>query len=111
MITFQLKSKIHQGIVTGSNVDYEGSIEISEDLLEMVGISSGEKVLVVSMTTGERLETYAQTGERGKGIILVNGAAARKIGAGERVTIMAFGASEKKIKSKKIVLKKDNKPA
>ena len=108
MLLFQLKSKIHRGKVTASNVDYEGSIEISADLLEEVGIIHGEKVLIVSITTGERLETYAQPGKSGSGVILVNGGAARKIGVGERVTIMAFAGSEKKITARKIILNEKN---
>jgi aspartate 1-decarboxylase len=85
-----LRSKIHNAIVTEANLAYVGSITIDQDLTDAVGLWPGEKVLVVSNTSGARLETYVIAGERGSGDICVNGAAAHLIGAGEEVIIMGF---------------------
>lgn len=103
-----LKSKIHRAMVTDAEVEYEGSIEIPRDLIEAAGLWEGEKVLVASITTGNRLETYVQPGEPGSGRIIVNGGAAHRIGKGERVTIMAFGLSESPVLARKIVLNEKN---
>ena len=83
-----LRSKIHRAKVTEANPDYIGSITIDEDLLDAVGLWAGEKVLVASVDTGVRLETYTLRGERGSGIICVNGAAARLINEGELIIII-----------------------
>jgi aspartate 1-decarboxylase len=85
-----LRSKIHKATVTGANVNYIGSITIDIDLIEKAGFWPGEKVLVVSNTTGQRLETYVMTGGRGSGAITMNGAAALTIKAGEEIIIMGF---------------------
>jgi len=85
-----LKSKLHRACITTGDVDYEGSIEIPQDLMEIVGLLPGEKVLVASITTGARLETYAQQGPAGTGDIIINGGAAHLIKVGERVVIMSF---------------------
>lgn len=85
-----LRSKIHNATVTEANLDYVGSITIDEDLVEAAGLWLGEKVLVVSNTTGARLETYVIPGERGSGTICMNGAAAHRIKAGEQVIVMGF---------------------
>lgn len=103
-----LKSKIHRARVTRADVDYEGSIEIPRDLMEAAGLWEGEKVLVASITTGNRLETYVQPGEAGSGEIIINGGAAHRIRAGERVTIMAFGLTEVPVVARKIVLDEHN---
>ena len=89
-----LKSKLHRAMITDADVDYEGSIEIPRDLMDSADLWPGEKVLVASITTGARLETYVLEGAPGTGKILINGGAAHLIRAGERVTIMAFGYSE-----------------
>lgn len=89
-----LKSKLHRAMVTDADVDYEGSIEIPSDLMDAADLWPGEKVLVASITTGARLETYVLEGPPGTGKILINGGAAHLIKAGERVTIMAFGYTE-----------------
>lgn len=86
----QLKSKIHRAVITRADVNYEGSIEIPEDLMQAANLWPREKVLVASITSGARLETYVQTGPTGSGTIVMNGGAAHRIGQGERVTIMAF---------------------
>lgn len=103
-----IRSKIHLATVTEANVDYVGSITIDEDLIDAVGLWPGEKVLVVSATTGARLETYVLVGERGSGVIGINGAAAHLINAGEKVIIMGFELCEKPITPKKVLVDKDN---
>ena len=85
-----MRSKIHNATVTEANLAYVGSITIDSELLEAVGLWPGERVLVVSNTTGARLETYTIAGARGSGDICVNGAAAHLIGEGEEVIIMGF---------------------
>ena len=87
-----LKSKIHRVHVTQANVDYVGSITIDSELLEAANIIRGEKVQVVNVTNGERLETYAIPGEAGSGVICLNGAAARKFQPGDVVIIMAYAS-------------------
>jgi aspartate 1-decarboxylase len=87
---FFLSSKIHNARVTHADVHYVGSITIDEELIEKVGLLAGEKVLVVSNTTGARLNTYVIPGERGSGIIGMNGGAAHRIKPGEEVIIMGF---------------------
>jgi len=89
-----LKSKLHRAMITGSDVEYEGSIEIPTDLMKAADLWAGEKVLVASITTGARLETYVLEGQAGTGHILINGGAAHLIKTGERVTIMAFAMTE-----------------
>ena len=88
-----LRSKIHKATVTEADVAYIGSISIDEALMETVGLWPGEKVLVVSLTSGARLETYVLTGERDSGIIGMNGAAAHLINEDDVIDIMAFSWS------------------
>lgn len=88
-----LRSKIHNAYVTEANLAYIGSITIDQDLLDRVGLWAGERVLVVSNTSGARLETYVISGPRGSGTIAMNGAAAHLIAAGEQVIIMGFELS------------------
>ncbi len=85
-----LKSKIHRATVTDANIHYMGSITIDINLMEHAGILPYEKVLVVSLESGERLETYAIKGKKGSGEICLNGAAARKILKDDKVIILAF---------------------
>ena len=85
-----LKSKIHRVKVTEANVDYIGSITIDEAWMESAGIMSGEKVSVVDVTNGARLETYTIPGRRGSKCICMNGAAAHLIHVGDTVIIMAY---------------------
>lgn len=103
-----LKSKLHRAMITAADVDYEGSIEIPTDLMEAVGLWEGEKVLVASITTGNRLETYVQPGRPGTGHIIINGGAAHRIKKGERVAIMAFGLSQTPVLAQKAVLDDQN---
>lgn len=95
-------------MVTGSDVDYEGSIEIPTDLMEAANLWGGEKVLVASITTGNRLETYVLPGPPGTGHIMINGGAAHLIKAGERVAIMAFALSETPVASTNLLLDEKN---
>lgn len=85
-----MRSKIHNATVTEANLAYIGSITIDADLIERVGLWPGERVLVVSNTSGARLETYVITGEAGSGTIAMNGAAAHLINAGDEIIIMGF---------------------
>jgi aspartate 1-decarboxylase len=85
-----LKSKIHRVTVTEADLEYIGSITIDEELMEAANILQNEKVQVVNNNNGERLITYAIKGERGSGIICLNGAAARKASKGDVVIIMSF---------------------
>lgn len=103
-----LKSKLYKAVVTDSIVEYEGSIEIPRDLMEAAGLWEGEKVLVASIDTSARLETYVLAGEAGTGRILINGGAAHRIKKGERLTIMAFGLSDAPVIPKKVVLDSEN---
>ena len=102
-----LRSKIHHASVTEANLDYVGSITIDQDLIDAVGLWPNEKVLIVSNTSGVRLETYVIPGEAGSGIIGVNGAAAHLIAAGEKIIIMGFESTDKPI-NPKVVLVDDN---
>ena len=103
-----LRSKIHLATVTEANVDYVGSITIDKELIDIVGLWIGEKVLVVSATTGARLETYVIEGEAGTGVIGINGAAAHLINAGEKVIIMGFEITDKPVKPKVVLCNKEN---
>lgn len=85
-----LKSKIHRVSVTEANLNYIGSITIDEDLVEAAGLYENEKVTIVNINNGERVDTYVIKGKRGSGKICLNGAAARKFEVGDLVIIMAY---------------------
>jgi len=85
-----LKSKIHRVTVTEANLNYLGSITIDEDLMDAAGLAENEKVQVVNINNGERLDTYVITGGRGTGVICLNGPAARKVAVGDVVIIMSY---------------------
>lgn len=85
-----LKSKIHRVRVTQANLNYVGSITIDEDLMDAAGMIEGEKVQVLDINNGERLETYIIKGERGSGAICLNGAAARKVAVDDLVIIVSY---------------------
>lgn len=85
-----LKSKIHRVRVTQANLNYVGSITIDEDLMDAAGMIEGEKVQVLDINNGERLETYIIKGERGSGAIYLNGAAARKVAVDDLVIIVSY---------------------
>jgi len=84
------KSKIHRATVTEANLNYVGSITIDEDLMEAANIYPGEKLQIVNVNNGERIETYAIKGPRGSGSICLNGAAARKAEVGDLVIIISY---------------------
>jgi aspartate 1-decarboxylase len=89
-----VKSKIHNVSVTQANLNYIGSITIDEDLMDAANIIENEKVQVVNINNGERLETYVIRGERGSGDICLNGAAARKVIVGDVVIIISYATLE-----------------
>ncbi len=105
---FYMHAKIHQATVTQADVNYVGSITIDKDLLDATGLQVNEKVLVVSNTSGSRLETYIIEGEAGSGIIGMNGAAAHLIKAGEEIIIIGFELAEKAPETKCILVDKNN---
>lgn len=90
----RFKSKIHRATITEANLNYVGSITIDEDLMDAAGLIDGEKVQIVNNNNGERLETYVITGERGSGLICLNGAAARRVQVGDTVIIIAYAWME-----------------
>lgn len=94
MIIEVLKSKIHRVSVTEANLNYIGSITIDEDLMDAANLLENEKVQVLNINNGERFETYVIKGERGSGNIGLNGAAARKVVAGDILIIMSYAALE-----------------
>ncbi len=85
-----LKSKIHQATVTEANLYYVGSITIDEDLMDAANLIANEKVTVVNINNGERLDTYVIKGQRGSGVICLNGPAARRCHVGDVVVIMSY---------------------
>ena len=85
-----LKGKIHRAAVVQAELNYVGSITVDEDLLEAAGILEYEKVHIVDIDNGSRFETYTIAGERGSGLICLNGAAARCVQVGDKVIIMAY---------------------
>lgn len=89
-----VKSKIHRVKVTGADLNYIGSITVDEALLEASNIIEGEKVSIVNINNGERLETYAIKGNRGSGEITLNGPAARKVQKGDIIIIISYGILE-----------------
>lgn len=99
-----LRSKIHNATVTESREDYEGSITVDEALAEKVGLQKGEKVLVVDANNGERLETYILFGKKNSGVICINGAAAKRIKKGHRISIFGFELSDRKIAARKVLV-------
>lgn len=84
------KSKIHKVTITEANLQYVGSITIDEDLMDAANLIENEKVQVVNINNGERLETYVIKGERGSGVICMNGPAARKAAVGDVVIIISY---------------------
>lgn len=114
MTLTMLKSKIHRATVVEANLDYVGSITVDPDLLDAAGILEYEKVAVVDVTNGARLETYTIEGERGSGMICLNGAAAKLIKKGDIVIIMAYAQIDeneaKTMKPKVVFVDDNNKP-
>lgn len=89
-----LKSKIHRVKITEAELHYVGSIAIDEDLMDAANLIEGEKVQVVNINNGERLETYVIKGERGSGVICMNGPAARKVQVGDIIIIISYASMD-----------------
>ncbi|MDR8391989.1 aspartate 1-decarboxylase [Aliifodinibius sp. S!AR15-10] len=108
------KSKLHQMKVTESNLHYEGSITIDQDLLDKAGILPYEKVQVLNITNGNRLETYTIPGERGARTCCLNGAAARLTQVGDRIIVISYAEmtpeEAKQHKPKVVVVDENNEP-
>ncbi len=94
MIVEVLKSKIHRGVVTEANLNYIGSITIDEDLMDGAGLLENEKVQVVNVNNGERIDTYVIKGQRGSGVICMNGPAARRAHPGDIIIILSYAFME-----------------
>lgn len=90
MTITMLKAKIHRATVTQAKLDYVGSITVDMDLLEQAGILEYEKVQIVDVNNGSRFETYTIAGERGSGVMCLNGAAARMVQTGDKIILMAY---------------------
>ncbi len=90
MTVEMLKGKIHRATVVQAELDYVGSITVDQDLLDAAGILEYEKVQIVDVNNGGRFETYTIAGERGSGMICLNGAAARCVSTGDKIIIMAY---------------------
>jgi len=106
-----LYSKLHRATVTDANLNYVGSITIDRDLLDAANMRIGQKVDIVNVNNGERFSTYIIPGERGKGDICLNGAAARKVHKGDKVIIIAYATmseAEADIYRPKIVILDDD---
>lgn len=111
MLVNMLKGKIHRAKVVQAELDYVGSITIDEELLEASGIYEYERVQVVNIDNGNRFETYTIAGERGSGLICLNGAAARKVKVNDKIIIMAYAMmddEEAKIHKPNVVFVDDN---
>ena len=110
-----LKGKIHRATVIQSELDYVGSITVDEDLLNTAGILEYEKVQIVDINNGSRFETYTICGEKGSGMICLNGAAARCVNAGDKIIIMAYGQytpeEAKKHRPTVVFVDEQNRPA
>ena len=94
MLRTMLTSKIHRATVTQADLHYVGSVTVDQDLLDAADLYEGEKVAIVDVTNGARIETYMIAGPRGSGVIGINGAAARLIHPGDLVILIAYGQME-----------------
>jgi len=114
MKRIMFKSKIHRATVTGADLNYEGSITVDSELLQLADILPYEKVDIYNVTNGERFSTYVIPGEPGKGEICLNGAAARKVQKGDTVIIVSYcELSDEEAKNHKpivVLVDQENKP-
>jgi len=112
MFRMLLKGKIHRATVNEKNINYEGSITIDEELMELADIEENELVQIVDINNGARFETYVIKGPRGSRIIGLNGAAARMVELGDKVIIMAYGlySNGEKSNPKIVVVDEKNDP-
>ena len=112
MLVKVLRGKLHRAKVTEAAVDYVGSITIDRDLMDAAGLLPGECVLVADLTDGARFETYVMEGDRGSGVICINGAAARLVDVGDLVIIMSFAyldpAEAAALKPKVVLVNENN---
>lgn len=92
MLIDLLKSKIHRATITDANLNYIGSITIDEDLMDAVNLVENERVHIYDINNGERFDTYVIKGQRGSGVIAINGAAARKVAPGDLAIIVSYGS-------------------
>ncbi len=86
-----MRSKLHRLTITQADLNYVGSVTIDEDLLDAAGLVEGEKVQIVNVNNGERIETYTIIGERGSGVVCLNGPAARRCTPGDIIIVVAYG--------------------
>ena len=91
MLINVMRAKLHRLTVTQADLNYIGSISLDPDLIEAAGLVEGEKVQIVNINNGERIETYVITGERGTGQVCLNGPAARRVHPGDVVIVIAYG--------------------
>jgi aspartate 1-decarboxylase len=89
-----MKSKIHRATITQADLNYIGSIAIDQDLIDAANLIENERVSIYNITNGERLDTYVIKGERGSGIISLNGAAARKVAVGDKIIIVSYASMD-----------------
>src|SRR5919205_795206 len=89
-----LKSKIHRAVITEANLQYIGSLTLDEDLMDAANMIEGEKITIVNVNNGERLETYIIKGKRGSGTVCLNGPAARRGAVGDVVVIISYATME-----------------
>ena len=94
MMRIMMKSKIHRATVTQADLDYVGSVTLDPALMDAADLLQGEQVAIVDITNGARIETYVIEGERGSGVIGINGAAARLVHEGDLVIIISYGMFE-----------------
>ena len=111
MMITMLKSKIHRATVVQAELNYVGSITVDEDLLDQAGILEYEKVQIVDVDNGSRFETYILPGERGSGVIAINGAAAHLCKEGDKVIIMGYELVDEPIRAKVLLVDSENKVA
>lgn len=114
MLRTMMTSKIHRATVTEANLHYVGSVTVDADLLDAANLLEGEQVAIVDVTNGARLETYTIAGERGSGVIGINGAAAHLVNPGDIVILIAYGQlDEQEVKTyapSVVFVDADNKP-
>ncbi|MEU5848259.1 MULTISPECIES: aspartate 1-decarboxylase [Saccharopolyspora] len=112
MFRTMLKSKIHRATVTQADLHYVGSVTVDADLMDAADLLEGEQVAIVDVTNGARLETYVITGERGSGVIGINGAAAHLIEPGDLVILISYGVMDemeaRSVRPKVIFVDADN---
>ncbi|CAM3058426.1 aspartate 1-decarboxylase [Prescottella defluvii] len=114
MLRTMMKSKIHRATVTHADLHYVGSVTVDQELMEAADLLEGEQVTIVDIDNGARLETYVITGERGSGVIGINGAAAHLVNPGDLVILIAYGVmNEQEIREyapRVVFVDGDNKP-